>query len=100
MATPSSDQRTITVSIAGRPYPLRVAPQEEKTVREMADEIERRFNDFQVKFNGRDKIDCLVMTLLIYGDELRLARLSSTNGEGSVLADRLGALSKLVDGML
>ena len=98
MAFPET--KTINVIIAGRPYPLRVQPKEEKGVRDMADEINERFNDFQVKFGGRDKMDCLVMTLLTFADELRTARGAVAAGPDSELTDRLQALDALVDSML
>ena len=45
-----------------------------KALRALVQEINERFNDFQVKYSDRDKQDCLVMTLLTYADELRSAR--------------------------
>jgi len=71
MATSSPDTNPILVVVAGRPYPLRVEARDEEGVRALVDEINERFNDFQVKFSDRDTQDCLVMTLLTYADELR-----------------------------
>lgn len=94
------DSNPITVVIAGRPYPLRVARQDEEGLREIVQEINQRFNKFQVDYSDRDKQDCLVMTLLTYADELRVARrMADTSLEGE-LATRLQALNTLVDGML
>lgn len=94
------DSHPITVVIAGRPYPLRVARQDEEGLRQLVREINERFNDFQVRYSDRDKQDCLVMTLLTYADELRVARqMADTSLEGE-LAGRLQALNNLVDGML
>jgi len=94
------DSNPITVVIAGRPYPLRVAQQDEQGLRQLVQEINERFNDFQVQYSDRDKQDCLVMTLLTYADELRVARqMADTSLEGE-LAGRLQALNNLVDGML
>ncbi|NJC27846.1 cell division protein ZapA [Neolewinella antarctica] len=100
MASDNSDLKSIIVVIAGRPYPLRVKPREEKGVKAMVDQINERFNDYQVKFSGRDQTDCLVMTLLTYADELRTARNNSDGGQGSELTDRLTTLNELVEGML
>ncbi len=100
MATSSPDTNPILVVVAGRPYPLRVEARDEVGVRALVDEINERFNDFQVKFSDRDTQDCLVMTLLTYADELRSARkMADTSLEGE-LASRLKALDVLVDGML
>lgn len=100
MASPSTDLNSIIVMIAGRPYPLRVKASEEAGVRAMTDEINERFNDYQVKFTGRDKMDCLVMTLLHYADELRNAQANGNTEAGGEIVDRLTALNELVEGML
>ena len=100
MATSSSDLNSILVVVAGRPYPLRVEARDEADVRALVNEINERFNDFQVRYADKDTQDCLVMTLLTYADELRSARnLADTSLEGE-LAHRLKALDVLVEGML
>ena len=100
MASPSTDIQSIIVMIAGRPYPLRVKSREEKNVRDMADEINERFNDYQVKYSDRDKMDCLVMTLLTYADELRNLRANGDTSQNGELSKRLATLNELVEGML
>ncbi len=100
MAESAQDINPIIVVIAGRPYPLRVAAQDEVGLRELVKEINQRFNDFQIKYSDRDKQDCLVMTLLTYADELRGVRTWSDTGQSGELARRLEALNTLVEGML
>jgi len=96
----AQDSNPIILVIAGRPYPLRVSHKDEEGLRALVQEINERFNDFQVKYSDRDKQDCLVMTLLTYADELRSARqMADTSLEGE-LANRLQALNTLVDSML
>lgn len=100
MSTTPKEEKSITVVIAGRPYPLRVPQEEEAHLRLLVGEINGRFNDFQVQYADRDKQDCLVMTLLTYAEELRLARQmvdASLEGE---LGHRLQTLHTLVDNML
>ncbi len=100
MPESAQDTNPIILVIAGRPYPLRIAAREEDSLRALVQEINERFNDFQVKYSDRDKQDCLVMTLLTYADELRSThKLADTRQEGE-LAHRLQALNTLVDGML
>lgn len=99
-ASSPQDMNPIIVVVAGRPYPLRIAAQDEADVRALVNEINKRFNDFQVRYTNKDTQDCLVMTLLTYADELRSARnLADTSLEGD-LAQRLKALDTLVEGML
>lgn len=100
MAQQGQENNPIIVVIAGRPYPLRVAARDEEGLRLLVSEINDRFNDFQVKYNDRDKQDCLVMTLLTYADELRSARNMANTSQGGELAKRLEALNVLVEGML
>lgn len=100
MAATAQDTKQITVVIAGRPYPLRVTEREESGLRQLVQEINERFNDFQIKYADRDKQDCLVMTLLTYASELRSARQLADATDGGELAQRLAQLDALVEGML
>lgn len=100
MSGTPQDSNPLIVVIAGRPYPLRVSRQDEAGLRTLVQEINERYNNFQIEYSDRDKQDCLVMTLLTYADELRVARqMADTSLEGE-LAGRLQALNALVDGML
>ena len=100
MSDTAQDTKPITVVIAGRPYPLRVSEREEAGLRALVTEINNRYNDFQIKYRDRDKMDCLVMTLLTYATELRNARQMADNATDVVLSKRLEQLNELVDGML
>ena len=100
MAGTHQDSNPLILVIAGRPYPLRVAPQDEEGLRGIVQEINDRYNEFQVQYSDRDKQDCLVMTLMTYADELRSARKMADHSLEGELAHRLQALNVLVDGML
>jgi cell division protein ZapA len=100
MAETAQDNNPIIVVIAGRPYPLRIAAQDEAGLRQLVKEINERFNDFQIKYSDRDKQDCLVMTLLTYADELRGVRTMADTGLGGEVSQRLQALDTLVERML
>ncbi|PPK85093.1 cell division protein ZapA [Neolewinella xylanilytica] len=100
MAANAPDNKPISVVIAGRPYPIRVADSEEEGLRALVKEINDRFNDFQIRYRDRDKQDCLVMTLLTYASELRSARDQADSGADSELSKRLAKLNDLVEGML
>lgn len=100
MAAPSAEKISIILAIAGRTYPLRVLPQEEESVRRLGQEINKRFNEFQVNYRDRDEKDWLVMTLLTYAVDLSTARRQADTGSGGELATRLAALNDLVEGLL
>lgn len=72
MATPSSDESflSLTVTLAGRPYPLRVLPDDEEPIRQIARELNDKFSDFRESYPSKDAQDCLAMLLLIYAVDL------------------------------
>ena len=87
--------KQITLLIAGRPYPLRIAATDEAAIRQVARDLNERVNRFQLKYPNRDKQDCLAMVLLTYAADLyqparttvdpatvrRLAQLNATLAE-------------------
>lgn len=90
--------KQITLLIAGRPYPLRIAKEDESAIRKIARDLNEQVSRFQLKYPNRDKQDCLAMVLLTYAvdlhepaqatvDPLVLRRLVQLN---DTLAERLG----------
>ena len=72
MANPSieTENLSLTVTLAGRPYPLRVLPEDEESIRRIAKELNDKVASFQQTYPGKDKQDCLAMLLLIYAVDL------------------------------
>lgn len=72
MSTSKTDGKflSLTVTLGGRPYPLRVLPEDEEPIRRIAKELNDKLTDFQETYPGRDKQDCLSMLLLIYAVDL------------------------------
>ena len=70
MPEPAADALPLTVTLGGRPYPLRVAPGDEEAIRRIAKELNDKVVDFQRAYAGKDKQDCLAMLLLIYAVDL------------------------------
>jgi len=64
------DFLSLTVTLGGRPYPLRVVPEDEEPIRRIAKELNDKLTNFQETYPGRDKQDCLAMLLLIYAVDL------------------------------
>lgn len=56
----------ITVMVAGRPYKLKVTPEEEAFVRQTAKEINEKVQQYQEQFFSKDKQDFLAMIALQY----------------------------------
>ena len=61
------DVRRITITIAGRSYPLNVPSAEEETLRKVGKQIEAMIKDFEQNFDVRDKQDALAMCALKLG---------------------------------
>jgi cell division protein ZapA (FtsZ GTPase activity inhibitor) len=100
MAEDQEQVVSITILIAGRPIPLRIAAEEETTVRRTIRELNNTVNDFQNKYPDRDKQDCLAMAALTYAVELSKVRQATSAGDGSPVAQKLGELETLVDRLL
>jgi len=58
--------KSIDVSIAGRPYPVKVTEEEEAMVLATVAEINQKVSDLQKAYRGKDKQDYLSMALLTY----------------------------------
>ena len=61
---------SLTVSIAGRPYPLKVKEGEDEVVRTVVDKLNVKIEDLQKSYPRQDKLDYLSMTLLTYAVDL------------------------------
>ncbi|MFZ1750160.1 MAG: cell division protein ZapA [Saprospiraceae bacterium] len=64
------DLKTIKIIIAGRIFPVKVDAQEELRARKLEEELNQKVNEFQATYPGRDKLDCVIMTLLTYAFDL------------------------------
>lgn len=102
-----SELISLTVTVANRPYPLKVQPSDESTIRLIVKELNDKVNQFQQQYPHRDKQDILSMTLLTYAFDLHKAQSLATepveaiaptpttvNSEAS---DRLDELDRLLD---
>ena len=72
------DMMQINVTIAGRPYPLKIKEGDEPVIREIVKEINEKINRFQLSYNKKDKQDCLAMSLLTYAVDLHKAQQTTT----------------------
>ena len=63
-------ERSMTVTLGGRPYPLRVTQDDEGPIRQIAKELNDKINELQRSYPDRDRQDVLGMLLLIYAVDL------------------------------
>jgi len=59
-----ADELPITITIAGRPYRLTIARDEEETIRKAAKHIEGQINHYAGNYRYSDKQDLLAMVVL------------------------------------
>lgn len=56
--------KKIDVTIAGRTFPVKVSDSEVETIRKIENDLNQKISDFNLKYKDRDKLDCVIMTLL------------------------------------
>jgi len=83
------NDKTITVSISGRQYPVKVTGREESLVRDVAAEINNGLKEFQLQYAGKDLQDCMSMMLLSKAVELEQLKKSDSNAQAISILDRL-----------
>ena len=93
------DGKSITILIAGRPYPLKIKAGDEATIRKIVKEINEKVNRFQLTYTKKDKQDCLSMAVLTYAVELHKAQ-QKINTPNTKLSDRIHQLDQLLDQLL
>lgn len=97
------DTKSITVLIAGRPYPLKIKAEDEPAIRKIVKEVNEKINRFQLTYSNKDKQDCLSMTVLTYAVDLHKATLEQSvqvENPETVLSEKLSSLENLLDNLL
>lgn len=93
-----NNTKNITVLIAGRPYPLKVKPNDEPTIRKIVKTLNEKVNRFQLSYPNKDKQDCLSMALLTYAVDLHKHQ-KSTHTD-SQISSKLTEIESLLDNLL
>ena len=90
------DSKQLTVTIAGRPYPLKIKANDEPVIRQIVKEVNEKVNKFQLTYANREKQDCLAMALLAYAVDLHKAT-SQATASSPDLSDKLSRIQSLLD---
>lgn len=94
------DSLQLTLTIAGRPYPLKIKANDEPVIRRIAKEVNEKVNRFQLTYPNREKQDCLAMALLAYAVDLHKASSKPTQPSAppsAELSEKLTHLEALID---
>lgn len=90
------DSKQLTVTIAGRPYPLKIKASDEPVIRRIVKEVNEKVNKFQLTYPNREKQDCLAMALLAYAVDLHKAS-SQPAASSSEISEKLSRIQSLLD---
>lgn len=90
------ESKQLTVTIAGRPYPLKIKATDEPSIRKIVKDVNEKVNKFQLTYSNRDKQDCLAMALLAFAIDLHK---SSTQpiSFSTEISEQLSLISALLD---
>ena len=82
---------SITVQLAGRVYPLTIKVGQEAVVRSIAKELNEKVAQYQMRFPGKDKMDCLIMATLSWAADFatktQAEALQNNDSETSLYAE-------------
>ena len=97
----NNDSKQITITIAGRPYQLKIAASKEASIRKIAKEVNEKVNKFQLNYPSRDKQDCLAMVLLGYAVDLfKSQQNTQETSEYTLLSEKLSTLDSMLEALL
>ena len=91
------DSLQLTVTIAGRPYPLKIKANDEPVIRRIVKEVNEKVNKFQLTYPNREKQDCLSMALLAYAVDLHKASSGPSAPASKELSEKLTHLEAILD---
>ena len=97
------EHKQLTVTLAGRPYPLKIKVLDEPILRKIIKEVNEKINRFRLAYPNRDMQDCLAMATLAYAVDLHKARHGAPNSTQNDLPDiekQIAQLETLVDSFL
>jgi cell division protein ZapA len=87
--------KKIDVTIAGRTFPIKVSESEVETIRNIENDLNQKISDFNLKYKDRDKLDCVIMTLLTVAVDNSESGKQKTNTE--IIHNQLQKINELLE---
>lgn len=87
--------KKIDVTIAGRTFPVKVSEQEVAAIRQIEKDLNQSISDFNLKYKDRDKLDCVIMTLLTVAVDK--AEQSASNPDSDEIHTQLEKINQLLE---
>ena len=104
MEEPDYETKEITVLIGDKPYPLLIAADTEREIRQLVRQVNETVNDFQIAHPDVTQKDCMAMSLLTYAAQLQQIKNDPTSEltaifarEKKQTAERLNSIEALLD---
>ncbi|MBK9257093.1 MAG: cell division protein ZapA [Saprospiraceae bacterium] len=66
-----NDLKSIQITVAGRVFPLKISVSEEQVAQDVERELNDKITELQNLYTSRDKLDCVLMTLVTYAFDLK-----------------------------
>ena len=90
---------SISITVGDRRYPLKVRAADEELVRQAEHLINEKFNEFQLRFTGQEKIDYIAMSAIM--NLVDLLKNQSQSGEhGESLFQKISEAERMVNEVL
>ena len=86
---------SISITVGDRRYPLKVRAADEELVRQAEHLINEKFNEFQLRFTGQEKIDYIAMSAIMNLVDL-LKNQSQSGEQGESLFQKIAEAEKMV----
>lgn len=90
----NNETKTIQIVVAGRSFPVKVTKDEEVVIRNLETEINGKILEFQKMYPMRDKLDCVIMTMLTYTYDLQNKKDDDNKAQINYQVDSLLTLLK------
>jgi cell division protein ZapA len=90
------EQISISVTVGERRYPLKIRAEDEALVRKAEHLINEKFNEFQLRFTGQEKIDYLAMSALMNFVDL-LRNKSDDGAQEELLFQKISEAEKMLN---
>ena len=86
---------SISITVGDRRYPLKVKATDEELVRQAEHLINEKFNEFQLRFTGQEKIDYIAMSAVMNLIDL-LKNQSQSGEQGESLFQKISEAERMV----
>ena len=86
---------SISITVGDRRYPLKVKAADEELVRQAEHLINEKFNEFQLRFTGQEKIDYIAMSAVMNLVDL-LKNQSQSGEQGELLFQKISEAERMV----